>query len=333
MTCPYVLGHEGAGVIVWIGSKAQGLGIGDRVAIEPGVPCGQCFQCSAGSYHLCHSVEFSGALPHHGSMRRFHVHPGRYLQKLPDNLSFADGALLEPLSVVMHGFERSPVQLGKLLTLTSFENLGMLTRPRRSNSHLWCWSDRSDRVGSCTCIRCLSHCHYRHRSRPTRFRGDICPRKHPDSRSAGQDSRADGFDHHRETWWITSVGGLRVHRCREQCHHGLLCPATRRSSHGDWRVEAEDGWDTVHANFFMEGGFPTHLPSIGNVFAYMSFQIDLKFINRYYHCWPLVISAVEHGILDLKPLVTHTFGLEEADKALRTAADRTSGSVKVHVVD
>lgn len=63
------------------------------------------------------------------------------------------------------------------------------------------------------------------------------------------------------------------------------------------------------------------------------FQIDLKFINRYHHSWPLAISAIEHGILDLKPLVTHTFTLEEADKALETAADRTSGSVKVHVVD
>lgn len=111
--CPYVLGHEGAGVVVWTGGKVQGLKIGDRVAIEPGVPCGQCFQCSSGSYHLCQSVEFSGAPPHHGSMRRFHVHSGRYLHKLPDNLSFADGALLEPLSVVMHGFERSPIQLGR----------------------------------------------------------------------------------------------------------------------------------------------------------------------------------------------------------------------------
>jgi L-iditol 2-dehydrogenase len=125
VTCPYVLGHEGAGVVVWTGSKVQGLQTGDRVAIEPGVPCGQCFQCSAGSYHLCQYVEFSGAPPHHGSMRRFHVHPGRYLHKLPDKLTFADGALLEPLSVVMHAFERSPVQLGEFPNPVIFAMLSL----------------------------------------------------------------------------------------------------------------------------------------------------------------------------------------------------------------
>jgi L-iditol 2-dehydrogenase len=62
-------------------------------------------------------------------------------------------------------------------------------------------------------------------------------------------------------------------------------------------------------------------------------QIDLKFINRYHHSWPLAIAAIQHGILDLNPLVTHTFPLEEAKKALETAADRVAGSVKVHVVD
>ena len=61
-------------------------------------------------------MNFSGAPPHHGSIRRFHVHPAKYLHKLPETMDFADGALLEPLSVVMHGFERSPVQMGKNIT-------------------------------------------------------------------------------------------------------------------------------------------------------------------------------------------------------------------------
>ena len=56
VTCPYVLGHEGAGVIAFVGSAVTSLQIGDRVAIEPGVPCGECKRCSQGEYNLCLSV-------------------------------------------------------------------------------------------------------------------------------------------------------------------------------------------------------------------------------------------------------------------------------------
>jgi L-iditol 2-dehydrogenase len=62
-------------------------------------------------------------------------------------------------------------------------------------------------------------------------------------------------------------------------------------------------------------------------------QIDLKFINRYHHSWPLAMAAMQHGMIDLTPLVTHTFPLEQAKEALETAAERSAGSVKVHVVD
>ena len=63
------------------------------------------------------------------------------------------------------------------------------------------------------------------------------------------------------------------------------------------------------------------------------YQIDLKFINRYHHSWPLAIRTIQHGILDLAPLVTHTFPLERAVEALETAASRESSAMKVHVVD
>lgn len=62
-------------------------------------------------------------------------------------------------------------------------------------------------------------------------------------------------------------------------------------------------------------------------------QIDLKFINRYNHSWPSAIRLLSSGYLDLKPLVTHRYALEEAMDALTSAADRTSGSIKIHIED
>ena len=62
-------------------------------------------------------------------------------------------------------------------------------------------------------------------------------------------------------------------------------------------------------------------------------QIDLKFINRYHHSWPYAIRLLQSGYIDLKPLVTHTFDLENAVEAMETASDRSRGSIKVHIVD
>jgi L-iditol 2-dehydrogenase len=113
-------------VVVYAGHDARGLKIGDRVAIEPGVPCGECPQCSSGSYNLCADVKFSGAPPHHGSIRRYHTHPSQYLHKIPDPMSFSDGALLEPLSVVLHAFERSPVKLGESAVILGAGPIGLI---------------------------------------------------------------------------------------------------------------------------------------------------------------------------------------------------------------
>jgi L-iditol 2-dehydrogenase len=61
--------------------------------------------------------------------------------------------------------------------------------------------------------------------------------------------------------------------------------------------------------------------------------VDLKFINRYHHSWPAAIRLLAHKVIDLQPLVTHRFPLEEAKEALEDAADRNSGSIKIHIED
>jgi len=126
VTSNHCLGHEAAGEIVWTGSQVSHLKPGDRVAIEPGIPCGACFECSSGNYNLCLSVVFSGVPPNPGSIRRYHVHPAAFLHKLPDSLNYADGALLEPLSVVLHGFERSPVRLGEATVILGAGPIGLI---------------------------------------------------------------------------------------------------------------------------------------------------------------------------------------------------------------
>ena len=65
---PMVLGHESAGVIIETGKLVKNLVVGDRVALEPGIPCYRCSFCKQGSNNLCREVKFFGSPPVHGSL-------------------------------------------------------------------------------------------------------------------------------------------------------------------------------------------------------------------------------------------------------------------------
>jgi L-iditol 2-dehydrogenase len=71
-------------------------------------------------------VAFSGAPPINGSIRRYHSHQAKYLHKLPDTLSFSEGALLEPLSVVLHALERAPLRLGQSVLICGAGPIGLI---------------------------------------------------------------------------------------------------------------------------------------------------------------------------------------------------------------
>ena len=92
---PLVLGHEAAGVI------ADGPRRGERVAIDPAIPDGTCRLCRAGYRNLCLHLRFAGHGGQDGAMREFLAWPSDLLHPLPDTLSDADGALLEPLEAAL----------------------------------------------------------------------------------------------------------------------------------------------------------------------------------------------------------------------------------------
>ncbi|CAD0091926.1 unnamed protein product, partial [Aureobasidium vineae] len=76
-----ILGHEASGVVLKLGEGVKDFVIGDRVAVEPGMPCDNCWLCREGRYNLCEDVKFSGVWPHHGTLQRFKVHAAKWLHK------------------------------------------------------------------------------------------------------------------------------------------------------------------------------------------------------------------------------------------------------------
>lgn len=110
-----VLGHEFSGEIVGLGAGApQQLKIGDRVTALPVTPCHQCEACDAGLVGLCPGSKIVGtSLMTQGAYAEFVAVSGRYVQKLPDGVSFAEGAMVEPLAVGAHTVSLGEIKKGE----------------------------------------------------------------------------------------------------------------------------------------------------------------------------------------------------------------------------
>jgi L-iditol 2-dehydrogenase len=124
VTEPHVLGHEASGVVVEVGAEVTGLSVGDRVAMEPGVPCLSCPLCREGRYNLCAEVRFSGAPPYPGMFRELVAHDARFVFRLPDGVSFTQGALVEPLAVAHNAAAKARLSPGETVLVTGAGPIG-----------------------------------------------------------------------------------------------------------------------------------------------------------------------------------------------------------------
>ncbi|KAK4686211.1 D-xylulose reductase, partial [Tremellales sp. Uapishka_1] len=103
---PMCLGHESSGIVVKLGpsvSPTFGLSVGTKVALEPATVCHTCVYCKKGEYNLCPHMTFAATPPYtYGTLCRYYVLPADSLHILPDNVDLEDGAMMEPLSVAVH---------------------------------------------------------------------------------------------------------------------------------------------------------------------------------------------------------------------------------------
>eukprot|EP01127_Copromyxa_protea_P001688 TRINITY_DN11623_c0_g1_i1.p1 TRINITY_DN11623_c0_g1~~TRINITY_DN11623_c0_g1_i1.p1 ORF type:complete len:366 (-),score=78.64 TRINITY_DN11623_c0_g1_i1:57-1127(-) len=123
---PIVLGHESSGIVDSVGPGVKDLKVGDRVAMEPGVPCMACNLCLTGRYNLCPDITFFATPPYDGTLAQYIEHPARFCFKMPDHMSFEEGALLEPLSVAVHACQRSAITAGSRVLITGAGPIGLV---------------------------------------------------------------------------------------------------------------------------------------------------------------------------------------------------------------
>ena len=124
---PMVLGHEGSGTIIAVGKNEKILKEGDRVCIEPQVVSKKSKEYKLGMYNYDQKVKFWATPPIHGCLTPEVVFPGDMVFKIPDNLSYAEGAMVEPLAVGMQGVTKAKIKPGQIGLVMGCGPIGLVT--------------------------------------------------------------------------------------------------------------------------------------------------------------------------------------------------------------
>ncbi|KAI7846856.1 chaperonin 10-like protein [Circinella umbellata] len=294
VTKPQLLGHESAGIVTAVAPDVTDLRVGDRVAIEAGIPCSKCNQCMSGRYHLCPTVLFKSTPPYDGLLAKYITHPSRWLHKLPENITYEQGALLEPLSVAIAAVERVGASFGRSLLITGCGPIGLMVlavakaigvspiiitdvQPSRL--------EYAEKMGA----------DYTYQVNPKLSDVDIAR----DIRALTLDS--EGVDYSLECTGIESSFRSAIMATRDA---GTCCLVG---------VGKNDQMLPVN-NFAMR-------------------EVDIRGLFRYHHTYPRAISLLASGKLQVDHLITHKFDFMEALKAFETAADYSTGAIKVQIIN
>jgi L-iditol 2-dehydrogenase len=124
---PVILGHELAGRIVEVTPGVKKLQVGDRVTVEPQISCQNCSFCLRGDINLCNSKIVLGTKEWPGSFAEYITAPESIVYKLPDNLSDAEGVMVEPLAVAVHAVKKSKLAFTDTCVILGAGTIGLMT--------------------------------------------------------------------------------------------------------------------------------------------------------------------------------------------------------------
>ncbi|KAF2149733.1 GroES-like protein [Myriangium duriaei CBS 260.36] len=290
------LGHESAGVVIQVGKEVTRFKPGDRVALECGVPCSKptCTFCRTGRYNACPDVVFFSTPPYHGTLRRYHVHPEDWLHPLPDQLNYEEGSLLEPLSVALAGIDRAELRLGDPLVICGAGPIGLVTLLA------------AHAAGAAPIVITDID------ENRLKTAQQLVPRVRP-LRVGKEDSDAK------------ELGNRIIRTLGEEAKLILECTGVESSIHAG-----------IFATRFGGSVFVIGVGKASQTIPFMHLsakEIDLRFQYRYHDTYPKAITLVEQGLIDLKPLVTHRFSLDDGLAAFAAASDPSARAVKVQILD
>lgn len=123
---PMVLGHEASGIVSEVGENVTHLAVGNRVCMEPGIPNPASKASKLGVYNVDPDVQFWATPPVHGCLTPNIVHPAAFTYRLPDNVSFAEGAMVEPFAIGMQAAAKAKIKPGDVALVTGAGPIGIM---------------------------------------------------------------------------------------------------------------------------------------------------------------------------------------------------------------
>ncbi|XP_066591962.1 sorbitol dehydrogenase-like [Prorops nasuta] len=287
---PMIIGHESSGVVVKIGTNVKTLKVGDRVAIEPGVPCRMCHFCKIGRYNLCKDIVFLATPPVHGSLRRFYKHAADFCFKLPENVSLAEGAFLEPLSVGVHACKRANITIGSKVLILGAGPIGLVTLLVAKS------------MGASKVVIT-----------------DLMQDRLDVAKQLGADAvllmTKDGTDEENVR---------RVHDLFGEEPDKTVDASGAQSSIRLAILATRSGGTAVLVGM---GAPEVQIPLINALIR----EVDIRGVFRYANCYQDALDLIASGKVNVKPLITHNFKIEETIKAFDTSKDVKSGAIKVMI--
>jgi len=273
---PMVLGHESSGKVIKVGPNVKHLKEGDRVTIEPGVPCRRCDFCKTGRYNLCADIVFLATPPVHGSIARYHTHAADFCFKLPDHVSYEEGAFCEPLSVGVHACRRAGVSIGAKVLITGAGPIGLVSMLA------------AKAMGADTIIMT-----------------DISQSRLDFAKQMGATYVVLAANDSQATAQlvIETLGGMP--------NISIECSGAESSIQTTF-------YATVSGGVVVLVGLGRPLASLPIVNAAIR-EIDVRGVFRYANCYPAALSLIASGRINVKPLITHRYTINESVQAFEMA--------------
>lgn len=284
---PMVLGHEAAGVVTEVGADVTHLGVGDRVCMEPGIPNPASKASKLGVYNVDPDVQFWATPPVHGCLTPSVVHPAAFTYRLPDNVTMAEGAMVEPFAIGMQAAARAKIKPGDVALVTGSGPIGLMCA-------------LSALAGGCATvfITDLVEEKLQIAARYENIKPLLIPR----------DDVSEHLKAATEGWGADVV---------------FECAGAAAS--------IQSALDAVApAGCVVWVGMPVDPVPVDIVLA-QSKEIRMETVFRYANMYDRAIALIGSGKVDLKPLISETFGFEESIKAFDRAVEARPTDVKIQI--
>ncbi|XP_062926545.1 sorbitol dehydrogenase-like [Mobula hypostoma] len=273
---PLTLGHEFSGTVVEVGSGVEHLKAGDRVAVEPGFPKKNDEFVKSGRYNLTLTDYTAGLPPNNGAMCQYLAHNANYCFKIPDSLSFEEGAMIEPLSVAIHACHRGKVTIGKMIFICGAGTIGLMCMLVAKT------------MGVAQVVIC-----------------DLNSSRLEVAKKLGADFtiKVDGETPQILAKKVRAALGAMPDVSLE-CSGAELCVQASIYATRSGGTVVLVGTEEDHVN----------IPIIQAIIR----EVDIRGVFKYCNTWPIAINMLVLNRIDVKPLVTHRFPLNEVHKAFAT---------------